>query len=266
MSWKTLTPSNEVEAADWIRERLHPFAAYDVGAVVPTGFEAYARVFHPALTSRDWKEEEIRWSEVAAWSGRAVHPEMQFHAIADPMASDRAVEPSPWSGEPRLGVLSRSQSAALIGLLSGFTSTPDSCWFCLWDGYGQVTGAIASLTAVKDGSPPSAGARRPRRWHLGARSPRATRSLPDRKRVRLPNRDYLLFREPLAKAEGWEDGPNLWWPDDHAWCVASEIDHPYSYVGGSQELIDAIVNDPAIESLQAKVTDGIVYTSDTINS
>jgi hypothetical protein len=266
MNWKTLTPSDEVEAADWIRERLHPFAAYDVGAVVPTGFDAYARVFHPASTSRDWKEEEVRWSDVARWSGRTVHAEMQFHAIAAPANPDLAAEAPPWSGEPRLGVLSRSQAGALIGLLSGFTSTRDSCWFCLWDGYGQVTGAIAFLTAVKDGSPPKAGARRTPRWHLGARSPRPTRSQPERKRVRLPHRDYLLFREPVAKAEGWEDGPNLWWPDDRAWCVASEIDHPYSYVGGSNELIDAILEHPAIEALPARVTDGILYSSDTVNS
>jgi hypothetical protein len=83
--------------------------------------------------------------------------------------------------------------------------------------------------------------------------------------VRLPHRDYLLFREPLAKAEGWEDGPNLWWPDDRAWCVASEIDLPYTYVGGPKELVDAILRSPAIEALPARDTDGISYSSDTVN-
>jgi hypothetical protein len=83
--------------------------------------------------------------------------------------------------------------------------------------------------------------------------------------VRLPGRDYILFRAPVAKAAGWEDGPNLWWPDDHAWCVASEIDFLYTYVGGSQELVDAIVRDPAIEALPARDTDGISYSSDTVN-
>jgi len=57
-----------------------------------------------------------------------------------------------------------------------------------------------------------------------------------------------------------------WWPDDHAWCVASEIDFPYTYVGGSQELIAAIIDDPAIEALPATDTDGIRYDSDKINS
>jgi hypothetical protein len=84
--------------------------------------------------------------------------------------------------------------------------------------------------------------------------------------VRLPARDYLLFRAPIHEALGWEDGPNLWWPEDRAWCVASEIDFPYTYVGGSKELINAIDNDPAIEALPATDSDGITYSSDKINS
>jgi hypothetical protein len=263
LSWHTLPPSDEVEVADWIRERLHPFAAYDVGAVVPSGFAAYARVFHPASTSRDWNEEEVRWSAVAAWAGRTVHPEMQFHAIATPVGPDSAAEPRPWSGEPRLGVLSKQQSQALVGLLSRFTSTPAACWFCIWEGYGYFTpGAIRPLVSA---SPPTGG-RRPPRWNLNLAFPKPRANLPERKRVRLPQRDYLLFRGPVAKGEGWVDGPNLWWPHDQAWCVASEIDHPYSYVGGPQELIDAIVEHPAIESLPARLTDGILYSSDTVNS
>jgi hypothetical protein len=264
VSWQSVTPSDEVEAADWIRERLHPFAQ-DVGSVVPAGFDAYARIFHPARTSRDWNELEVRWSTVAAWSGRKVHREMQFQAIAAPASPGQADEPKPWNSEPRLGVLSKPQARALIELLPAFTSTPEAAWFCLWDGYGYVTGAVVSLSEFKQGSPPP-GARRPRRWNLRMPSPKAMGNLPDRKRVKLPHRDFLLFRGTLAKAEGWEDGPNLWWPDDHAWCVASEIDLPYTYVGGPQELIDAILRYPAIEALPAKDTDGISYSSDKINS
>jgi hypothetical protein len=53
-------------------------------------------------------------------------------------------------------------------------------------------------------------------------------------RVQLPGRDDLLFAGPLAAAPevGWAhplggffpQSPNLFWPQDHAWCVASEID------------------------------------------
>jgi len=264
MTWQSLPSSEEVEAADWIRERLHPFAQ-DVGSVIPPGFGAYVRIFHPASASRDWNPEDVRWSTVASWSGRTVHPEMQFHAIASPVDPREPVGRMPWSGEPRLGVLSKAQMGALAGLLPAATSTPQSCWFCLWDGYGYVTGAVVALHAFKQGPPPP-GASRPKRWNLRMPMPKALGNLPDRKRVRLPQRDYLLFRGPIAKAQGWEDGPNLWWPEDRAWCVASEIDLPYSYVGGSQKLIDAILASPAIEALPARLTDGITYDSDRVNS
>jgi hypothetical protein len=257
MGWQTLKPSDEVQAADWIRERLHPFAL-DVGSVVPAGFAAYVRIFHPASISGR-PEVEVRWADVAAWSGKTAHPEMQFHAIAAP-----APDPEPRIYEPRLGVLSERQAGALVGQLASFTSTPDSCWLCLWDGYGYLHpgGSSVFLVAAR---PPFARSRVGfRRLQLRWSKPRTPR--PEGPRVRLPGRDYILFHAPVAKAVGWEDGPNLWWPDDHAWCVASEIDFPYTYVGGSQELVDAIVRDPALESLPARDTDGISYSSDTVNN
>ena len=65
---------------------------------------------------------------------------------------------------------------------------------------------------------------------------------------------------------GWEDGPNLWWPDDRAWCVASEIDFPYTYVGGSNQLIEEILADPLLEALAATTSQGITVDSDTVNA
>jgi hypothetical protein len=263
MTWQTLTPSDEVESADWIHGRLHPFAQ-DVGSVVPLGFDAYARIFHPASVSgADRPEVEARWSDVAAGNGKTVHPEMQFHAKSAPGRQPRVYE-------PRLGVLSDRQAGALVGLLSKHTATPQACWLCLWEGYGYLNpGAMAPFTAWPTKGSPKRPPKPPGfglgRLRFGIPKT-TTRGFPDRKRVKLPAREYLLFRGSVADAQGWEDGPNLWWPDDHAWCVASEIDFPYTYVGGSQELIDAIVQDPAIESLPAKDTDGIRYSSDTVNS
>jgi hypothetical protein len=256
MGWRNLRLSDEVHAADWIRERLHPFAQ-DVGSVVPPGFTAYARIFHPASIAGR-AEVDVRWADVAGLTGKAVHPEMQFHAIA-PAAQD----PEPRVYEPRLGVLSARQAAALVGVLARHTTAPSSVWMCLWEGYGYLhPGSIAPLVAAR---PPFARARVGlKRLQLRWPTPRPPRR--DGPRVQLPARDYLLFRAPVAMALGWEDGPNLWWPDDHAWCVASEIDFPCTYVGGSQELIDAIVVDPEIEALPATVADGITYDSDKINT
>jgi hypothetical protein len=46
------------------------------------------------------------------------------------------------------------------------------------------------------------------------------------------------------------DGPNLWWPNDRAWFVATEIDLVSTYVGGSADLVRAIVASPEIEAFE----------------
>jgi hypothetical protein len=47
--------------------------------------------------------------------------------------------------------------------------------------------------------------------------------------------------------------------------VASEIDHCYSYVAGSAELISELLAHPDLEAVPAKITDGILFNSDRIN-
>jgi hypothetical protein len=261
VGWKDMTPSDAVENADWIASRLHPFKAYDVGAVVPTGFAAYARILHPAFT----REREVRWAEVARWSGRVIHPEVQFHALVPPLPLD-AIGTEPFNFPPRIGVLPESHVRTLAELLSGHTTTKDKCWFCLWDGYGYFNeGAIAVFRAYRDSL-----AGRFARWrheHVRASFRRARRRvIPGRRVTPNPQRSYLLFRGSVNQAPGWEDGPNIWWPDDRRWCVASEIDLPYTYIGGSKELIEEIVEHPALEALRCDIRDGVTYNSDKVNS
>jgi hypothetical protein len=60
-----------------------------------------------------------------------------------------------------------------------------------------------------------------------------------------------------ALCEPFEQSPTLWWPDDRAWCVASEVDFHSTYVGGSRQLIDRLLGDERIEALEAAVTDRV---------
>jgi hypothetical protein len=130
-----ITWLSDVGPADWIASRLHPFNV-DTGSVVPGGFEAYCRIFHPV--EPQWPETRVKtWAEVAAENGRIVHPEMQFHMI------NRAVNtPAPLTYQqergPRWGSLPLLQRAELVDALRPETTTPDRCWFCIWDGFGQT--------------------------------------------------------------------------------------------------------------------------------
>ena len=82
----------------------------------------------------------------------------------------------------------------------------------------------------------------------------------------LPNRQYLVYVGPLSELPSWHwDGPNLWWPDDRAWLVASEIDLVSTYVGGPGAAIAELLQDPLLEVVPSSVSDRITADADRVN-
>ena len=133
MSDLELRPSREVSAADWIEPRLRRFAS-GMSAVVPDGFPAYVRILHPAHGPSGTRDEHVRWATVTKWSARTMHRLAQFHAIASPAASEER-GPAPWDGNsPDAGNLPIGLLRVLCAHLAEHTTTPASCWFCLWGG------------------------------------------------------------------------------------------------------------------------------------
>lgn len=59
--------------------------------------------------------------------------------------------------------------------------------------------------------------------------------------------------------------PNVFWPDDHAWCVATEIDLDSTYLGGTMKLISDVMADERLEAVPVDVTDPVWADSDDIN-
>jgi hypothetical protein len=260
-----MTRSEAIQNADWIAQRLHPFSSHDVGSVIPTGFAAYARILHPAAGGSSPQPIEVRWSDVAQWSRKVIHPLVQFRALV-PSPPRPEWGPEPFTNAPQDGVLPEGQVRTLATLLSQHTTTKDRCWYCLWEGFGYFSdGGHTEFRAYKNSL-----AGRWARWrheHMNLR-----RRRPKHRRISTgrvtpnPERSYFLFSGSVMQAAGWEDGPNLWWPDDRAWCVASEIDLAYTYVGGSRKLIDQILELPSLESLPCELGDRVTYDSDRINS
>ncbi len=128
--------SEDVSEARWVEESLSNFGT--LRSLLPDGFDAYARVFHPAYLEGD-KERPVRWSTVATWTGRIVHPLMQFERIAG-LSEDTEVmyEDPPWGSHPRVGSIPESECRTLVQTLRAFTATPDICYFCLWESYGYI--------------------------------------------------------------------------------------------------------------------------------
>jgi hypothetical protein len=255
--------SEDVGQASWIGARLAPFGSGVVSSVVPGGFPAYARVLHPAEDPYIG-DRVVRWAAVAAWSGMPLRSDSQFHSIALPPV--RPASTAPWSGQgPRRGSMYPPDAEVLAELLRPWTTTPDECWFCLWDGYGWDNVQVVFATPIEgDGQPEPPGESRDR---VPDPIPAAVRQGP---RVQLPNRDYLLYRGPVEAAVATvglasdEQTPNLWWPEDRAWCVATEIDLPWTYVGGHSGLIDRLVSNDRIEALPVGPEDSMAGIEDWV--
>jgi hypothetical protein len=246
-----LRPAANVEPATWLIERMHPFAQ-DVGSVVPEGFDEYVRIFHPAgRRGAGGETVPVTWAEIAQANGRTMHPEMQFGNLVGMQLYTPDYsrgQPPMWEFEPDEGTLPTSVSAALVATLSAHTGEPGRCWFAVWDGpfYWTTTSGERLFGGLR---------------HDVAQAPA----------FELPDRRYHLLEGPLpALLESccippFRQSANLCWPDDRAWCIATEIDFMWTYVGGSPECIAEILDRPDIEGLPARIEHGITLASDSIN-
>ena len=149
-------------------------------------------------------------------------------------------------------------------LVAGHTGAGERCWFCVWEG-GWIRGP-GSLNVALDASWDER-AEIQRQWEAAWQLPFPREALTE-PCVRLPGRKYFLLEGPLDAVREigawthWQgrsrftpESPNLWWPDDRTWCVATEIDLHSTHVGGSAALIDEIVGDARFESLEVHGSD-----------
>ena len=257
-----ITWLHDVSPAAWLAARIHPFGQ-DVGSVVPAGFAAYCRIFHPVLGSGE------RWSDVARRNGRVVHPEMQFHMIGRPVGMDEDDHLEGSRDRPPDGSFPLEQRRVLVDILRSATTSTARCGFCMWDGWGDLDdGGVSERVEL------------PGRSYLFYAGPIETAlSFPPK---RFDNffmcfsTDTPLEDIPRLEAEALEQArtdprfadqsPNLWWPGDRAWTVATEVDHAWTYVGGTPELIDRILGEPRLEALPATVADQFFQDSDRVNA
>jgi hypothetical protein len=263
-------------AAAWIAPRLGAFGS-GVGGVMPAGFEAYARILHPARSTGD---DPVRWDVVAAAYGKVAHSLMQFHTLVGASSTTNDIKTGPWKGSPPSeGDLEPESLAALLDVLARHTDGSQKCWFAVWEGWGWMTGAVSTVVFAWSDDPSAAAdpvhEAQPAQFVAEPVTPNV--APPDhRARVELPSRNYVLFGGPLNAAlevgywptPNWflPQSPSIFWPDDVSWCVATEIDLFCTYVGGSRALIDELLADERLEVWEAHLGDPVAYDTDVLNS
>jgi hypothetical protein len=71
--------------------------------------------------------------------------------------------------------------------------------------------------------------------------------------------------EPDPTDPFWRDSPNLIWPADRSWFIASEVDFDSTLVGGSRALIGALVAAADFEVLEVEPDTLLTAFSDKLN-
>jgi hypothetical protein len=189
-------------------------------------------------------QSAIRWATIAEWSGGTVHAGAEFVPMA--RGTRQASAPPPHAADPVNGAPPAATVDAVIDVLARHTASPERCLFGLWEGWGWIDWMADDLRAAA--------------------------------RLEVPNRAYLLFEGPLEAVDqiAWRfnrdpdqaltrGAPNLIWPADRSWFVASEVDLDSTFVGGSKSLIDDLLADSRLEAWPASPADLVSADSDLIN-
>ena len=265
---------SDPSVGDWLRPRLGPFGAV-VGSLVPQGYEAYARVLHPMY---DEAYAPVTWASVAAVTGRVVHPTAQ--SVAGGGTARRPRTPGEAAREPRgrggrvawrragRGVRGRSGCRAIARVLARHTGSDLVAAF--WEGTSWTGGAVVWLWSGPAGEvPPS----------MSAPDDLDPEVL-DGPKLDLPHRAYVLFRAGPDDLVDLADGraradvdpfrpagrtPNLLWPVDEAWCLATEVDLDSTVVGGTRALVDDLLAAPGLEVVEVTETDALGSSDDLVN-
>jgi hypothetical protein len=247
------------EAGAWIVPALEGDWGGRVKNFIPQIYEAYARIFHP-VTDEDGGE--TTWAEVARRLGTTAHPEMQWHAIVGSYDSSNFTD-SRWpGGDPWPGELETEKLDPLCAILAAHTRTPESTYFGMSTIHAGVADEWAALPLHEQ---------RARDWVVlkGALAAIDEITLSDRH----PGIS-LIYAYPKGQAPPPDyvpperfsrESPNLIWPEDRAWFVASEVDYDSTLMGGNRALIDAVLASPDLEALEVDSETSLTEDADKLN-
>lgn len=218
-----LVAEDDVSPARWIHPRLAPRRPGEwarLTSMLPSGFDAYARLLHPAYQlehGADGELRSVRWSDLGKSRGIEPEGDVGFADLADWTPSGPH-PPVGFTHEPCRGTMDPLEYRVLAEVLDEWTLS-DVGWCCIWEGYGWP-----ELPQQFQGPP----------------------------RVRLAQRDCLLARVRIGRPiEMHGQVPTMWWPEDRAWFVCTDIDSYSTYIAGTAACIEALRTHRRLEVIPA---------------
>ena len=244
---------DDVSPARWLEPRLLAWGTdvgTRVGAVVPTGYPAYVRILHPLGDGPD----RPRWKDLAEAGGLVYHPTLQLDGVPQPPLANN----QPYV--PTIGKTPVWVRQAILKDLRGETRTPGSVFYAIWKGWGEIYREGSGGVAFVDGPLPGHQRRQVSLEPL-------YQMVRNRPRLTLPGRAYLLARGALDDLTRFPADltPSFVWPEDQAFCCATEVDFDSTVVGLSEQGAHCLLGDDSLEALPIGVNDRLDIHGDTMN-
>jgi hypothetical protein len=209
-----LQPGSEAALAAPAVDVLQPWGASQVRAhsIVPIldhFHDRVVQVLHP--WHRRWSGAPMTWAAVAERVG------LQRSGLWPCRTSSEFADPAAARFHPPTHVLDRASREVLVELLGPATTSPDTIRYLFWEGYGLGWAGAAY--------------------------------------IELQHRGCYLLGGPLDALPLAPHGDDhrleavqLCWPQDLAWALGGDTDHPFTYLAGPEPLLRAIDADPRIET------------------
>jgi hypothetical protein len=221
----------DLSAFDWIdRALLRDDGLRTVAKLLPRGFEAYCKVFHPITSSHEFvtestapleplEEHRVRWRDLATAHGFEFHPWFSQTTFAAngmpwPLHFVPAEGSIPYRYVERLARYLASDQPHLF-----LYEIPTS--FALFADYPEVSTGDVLL------------------------------------------RGTLNELASFVLQDEYGDPPSYWWPQDHSWCVVCDFDLPFTIVGATRDRVEAICDDDLMEVVEIDIDDD--FMRDLVN-
>jgi hypothetical protein len=213
------------------------------------------------LAAADWiVHSDLPWPQLVTFGPAGFDAYARLRLLPDPVRPGHSENDA--EADWRTDQLPR-----LFEVLATHTTTPDDCYFCVWEGVGHAELVIDDDAVYIDAANATARLERADAQPGLAPERAASPSIPDVPKVVVPNRAYWLFRGPLAEVGTWDTAqawpgqhrldeaePAFVWPADHAWCFALDVDSHWAGIGGYTLLMNQLIADPRLDVVFADPT------------
>jgi hypothetical protein len=240
-----MQPYSDNVAFEWIRSALQELLASDnpewkgnfVSHLLPTSFEAYAKVLHSIEANYKNIEEPLFDPETALLKSS---PCKKLRSFVENLREERRGPRIRWQTLAHLfGV--PFESAISTEWFRARMEARD-CWprFLFGPDDGTLNNdELSEMVAVLDAFTGGQDC-----FFRFAEIPFITTDTP------ILFRGFLKDLPTFPSSGKYHFTPEYWWPADHSWCLCSDYDLTFSIVGGSRQLVAEILNNATVEALE----------------